>query len=79
MTWCKTNGLCWERSDGATVRYAMGPDKLDYIAFKPDPSQEYLGRTTKRSRRGLIWPRRWKTSKAAMRAVDREFTLKDTP
>jgi hypothetical protein len=59
----------WRRTDGATVRWDNGPSKLNWIAFRPDPSEDYL-----EMRQGeLIRPRRWKTEQAAMIAVDREF------
>lgn len=63
-------GLRYTRSDGAVVKYQMGPRKLDWIAFEPNPSEDYLGRKNKR---GLVWPRRWGSAEAAMRAVDQEY------
>jgi hypothetical protein len=66
----------WRRTDGATVRWDNGPSKMHWIAFEPDPSERYL--QMKQGSRGLIGPRRWKTEKAAMRAVDREYPLTST-
>lgn len=43
---------------------------MDWIAYEPDPSEKYLIRYSKH---GMGWPRRWKSAKTAMRAVDREF------
>ena len=65
-------GIRWVRTDGAVVKYNMGPPKLDWIAYEPEPSQAYLIR---HSKRGAGWPRRWGSAKAAMRAVDREYPL----
>lgn len=64
-----TAGLRYVRSDGAVVKYFGGPRKMDWIAFEPNPSEEYLARTNGR----LTWPRRWASAEAAMRAVDREY------
>lgn len=74
MPWIMTHdmwtaGLRWVRSDGAVVKYSMGPRKLEWIAFEPNPSEAYLARTNGR----LSWPRRWASPEAAMRAVDQEF------
>lgn len=65
--------LRYRRSDGAVVKYSMGPRKLEWMAYEPDPSEDYLIR---RSKSGLGWPRRWSSAKAAMRAVDREYPLR---
>ena len=65
---------CWRRHDGATVRWDNGPSKMHWIAFEPDPSERYL---EMKQGRHLIGPRRWKTAKAAMRSVDREYPSND--
>lgn len=83
-------GYRWERSDGAVVmgdQRSHHPNPLNtrsrmWTAWEPDPSSRYLYmrrgrfRTTQdggRSKPGF--PRRWKTAKAAMHAVDREYPL----
>lgn len=43
---------------------------MEWVAFEPDPSENYLIRYSKR---GMGWPRRWKSAEAAMRAVDKEY------
>lgn len=67
------NGFRWVRSDGAVVKFKVGPRIYDWMAFEPDPSEAYLIRYSKS---GLGFPRRWKTPEAAMRAVDREYPEK---
>lgn len=71
-----TSGLRFTREDGAVVKYHMGPPHMPWIAFEPNPSEDYLGRTNSR---GISWPRRWRTAEAAMRAVDREYPPKHAP
>ena len=69
--WTATNNECrFQRSDGAVVVFRQGPRKLHWIAYEPDPSEAYLIRYSKR---GLGWPRRWGSAKAAMRTVDQEY------
>lgn len=63
------SGWRYVRGDGATVKWHGGPSRLQWLAYEPDPSENYLSRTNGR----LIWPRRWATAEAAMRAVDREY------
>jgi hypothetical protein len=80
----------WERSDGAIVKWddcspypnPAQPTARMFTAWAPDPSDKYLGMVRGRTRRaqdGHIWkpgfPRRWKTAKAAMKAVDKEYPL----
>lgn len=67
--------LRYRRKDGAVVKFSMGPSKMQWIAYEPDPSDAYLIRTNKR---GIGWPRRWLTAKAAMEAVDREYPIRRT-
>jgi hypothetical protein len=79
-TWMQENHRRWVRCDGAVVKYdesspfpnPMNPRSRMFTAWEPDPSQDFLGQ---RSRRGIGWPRRWKTAQAAMRAVDRECPI----
>ena len=63
--------LRYVRSDGAVVKYSMGPSKRTWIAYEPDPSEAYIA--TSRSGRGATWPRRWASAEAAMRAVDKLY------
>lgn len=71
MPWISDdNGTRFRRHDGAVVKHKMGPSKLEWIAFEPDPSEDYLIRYSKD---GLGYPRRWGTAYAAMRALDREY------
>jgi hypothetical protein len=80
----------WERSDGAVVKWddnspypnPMNPNARMFTAWEPDPSEGFLGMARGRVRTaqdGHRWkpgfPRRWKTAKAAMAAVDRKFPL----
>lgn len=81
MAWSEVQGastrwLLWRRDDGAIVKYAMGPRTMEWIAYEPDPSEDYLIR---RSKRGMGWPRRWKSAEAAMRAVDKEYPQPTPP
>ena len=43
-----------------------------WTGWEPDPSEKYLSR---KSKRGLVYPRRWKSAEAAMREVDRLFPM----
>jgi hypothetical protein len=71
----------WERTDGAVVRWddsspypnPIKPSTKMYTAWEPDPSQRALSYDHWHSR--FRSPRRWKTAKAAMAAVDREYPL----
>lgn len=72
MNWTEIKdsaGLRFQRRDGAVVKFSMGPRRLDWIAYEPDPSEKYLSRTNGR----LVWPRRWGSAEAAMKAVDHEY------
>lgn len=60
----------FRRDDGAIVRWDNGPSHLHWIAYEPDPSEKYLIRYSKR---GMGWPRRWKSAEAAMQTVDKEY------
>lgn len=68
--WVEETGARYRRHDGAVVRLHTGPSKLQWIAYEPDPSENYLIR---RNKRGIGWPRRWRTAEAAMRTVDKEY------
>jgi hypothetical protein len=83
-------GYRWERSDGAVVMWdqrSPHPNPLNlrsrmWTAWEPDPSSLYLAMSRGRFRKthdgGRCkpgFPRRWKTAKAAMQAVDREYPL----
>jgi hypothetical protein len=76
MPWIESHhwqtGYRFVRDDGAVVKMHTGPEHLQWIAYEPDPSEQYLIRYSKR---GMGWPRRWGTAKAAMKAVDREFPI----
>ena len=79
----------WERSDGAVVKWddsspypnPAQPTARMFTAWEPNPSERFLGTERGRWRLtdGLRWkpgfPRRWKTAKAAMAAVDKDFPL----
>jgi hypothetical protein len=84
-------GYRWQRTDGAVVRWddrsphpnPLKPSARMWTAWEPNPSVAYLimrrGRIRKTMDGALLkpgFPRRWKTAKAAMKAVDHEFPLK---
>ena len=64
----------YEREDGAVVRFDTGPPQMQWIAFEPDPSRAYI--VTRNAKRGFGFPRRWKTARAAMLAVDTKFPIR---
>lgn len=71
----------FERQDGAVVCYDHStacntarpwlPNHRGYMGFGPGTDQHnYLAQ---RSRRGLSWPKKFKTPEAAIAAVDKEW------
>lgn len=44
-------GIRFCRHDGAVVKYAMGPRKMDWIAYEPDPSAALGFRKSRNARR----------------------------
>lgn len=88
--WKEVNWDRWVRSDGAVVKWDdrsphVNPAKTScrmWTAWEPDPGQNALVMRRGKVRRaqdGHPWrpgfPRRWKTSVAAMKAVDREYPI----
>lgn len=74
--WREESPTRWVRTDGAVVCYNdrtpnLRPWKADHrgwVAFGPGPDKfNYL---KMRSKRGLAWPKRFKTAASAMKAVD---------
>lgn len=78
--WTQISSNRWDRNDGAVVEWNQktpysnpaNPNARMWIAFGPPPSELYL---LQRSKRGFGFPRRWKTAKAAMIAVDTEYPI----
>jgi len=82
----------WTSPDGAVVKWddsspypnSLNPNSRMYTAWVPDSEQtqgpcwesaDYLYWTRRDSE--FRFPRRWKTAEAAMKAMDKEFPLKD--
>ncbi len=65
----------WERSDTAYVWPDTSfIDKVSWIAFGPD--QRTLTKATRNSK--IRANKKWKTPEAAMKAVDKEYPIKES-
>lgn len=78
MTWKQTSPFKWVRDDGAVVRWELAPTSAAYSA-SVDGSRGGLLRQAKplgveRYRARL---RMWRTPEAAMKAIDKEYPMRD--
>lgn len=91
--WKRVNDYRWRRTDGAAVIWddrspypnPVRPSARMWTAWEPDPSTKALSMRRGRLREaddGHLWkprfPRRWNTPAAAMKAVDKEFPLRES-
>jgi len=86
--WVRNDGAVVKWDDASPWPNPIKASARMWTAWEPDPSQRALSMERGRWRKGIgllsrsrwkpIFPRRWKTPKAAMAAVDREYPMEQS-